>query len=336
MPGRKSARAASDEEEELIDTTGALELKSKRSERRRKKQERKTIHSASGDILSLPEELILDIFSYLRPSEILQLSRVNKALRHLVQSADFVIANGIIRSRYSCLERCLRLPVLLQDVDPAAYEAMQSEARQELLVIHKKPYQHVQPPDPTFVCTCLTCILRWNSLCLAVDFAHWQNNLDKGDPIPIIPRGTVPAWNQDLLSKNASVVSKALKYKLWYACVLEVHLATIVRSIRRHSQNKGNKRKRFQLPPNVQDTEVDDFLQAKGPSTLDFPFHRDNYYMLEAYLPNRGWNDEAKRWMYVPVDQHDTDVEFVMKWARLRREREESSRHSDSMNHDVK
>lgn len=62
----------------------------------------------------------------------------------------------------------------------------------------------------------------------------------------------------------------------------------------------------------------DAFLGRSGPSSLDFPFHRDNYYMLEAYLPNRGWSDELQRWMYVPENQHDTDVEVVEKWAKWR------------------
>jgi len=59
----------------------------------------------------------------------------------------------------------------------------------------------------------------------------------------------------------------------------------------------------------------DGFLGRSGPPSLDFPFHRDNYYMLEAYLPNRGWNAELRRWMYVPGSQHDVDVGFIGRWA---------------------
>ena len=58
---------------------------------------------------------------------------------------------------------------------------------------------------------------------------------------------------------------------------------------------------------------TDAFLERSGPPTLDFPYHRDNYYMLEAYLPNRSWNGEEKRWMYIPSNQHDKDLEFVAR-----------------------
>lgn len=60
----------------------------------------------------------------------------------------------------------------------------------------------------------------------------------------------------------------------------------------------------------------DVFLERSGPPSVDFPWHRDNYYMLEAYLPNRGWKAEEERWMYMPESQHDRDVEFVMAWSK--------------------
>ena len=53
---------------------------------------------------------------------------------------------------------------------------------------------------------------------------------------------------------------------------------------------------------------------------MDFPFHRDSYYMLEAYLPNRGWNSEGNGWIYMPATQHERDVEFVKAWAKRRKE----------------
>jgi hypothetical protein len=61
--------------------------------------------------------------------------------------------------------------------------------------------------------------------------------------------------------------------------------------------------------------ETDLFLDRSGPPTVDFPFHRDNYYMLEAYLPNRAWNGEDQRWMYMPADQHDRDIAYLLKWT---------------------
>lgn len=73
------------------------------------------------------------------------------------------------------------------------------------------------------------------------------------------------------------------------------------------------------MTPENAAAETDEFLKRSGPPSLDFPFHRDNYYMLEAYLPNRGWNSEAGEWRYMPTTQHDRDVEFVKAWA-LRRQ----------------
>lgn len=66
--------------------------------------------------------------------------------------------------------------------------------------------------------------------------------------------------------------------------------------------------------------EDDAFLARSGPPSTDFPWHRDNYYMLEAYLPNRGWNSEVGEWRYMSSAQHDTDVRFVTAWAKRKRE----------------
>lgn len=74
-------------------------------------------------------------------------------------------------------------------------------------------------------------------------------------------------------------------------------------------------------------SETDSFLERSGPPSLDFPYHRDNYYMLEAYLPNRGWNSTEARWMYAPAVQHEIDVQFVVNWAKLAaKTREEENR----------
>lgn len=43
--------------------------------------------------------------------------------------------------------------------------------------------------------------------------------------------------------------------------------------------------------------------------------------MLEAFLPNRGWNQEADRWMYMPAEQHETDLKIVVSWAKWRAEK---------------
>ncbi|KAI1385367.1 uncharacterized protein F4822DRAFT_342368 [Hypoxylon trugodes] len=305
----------------LEDKTEALTLRSKRTERTRKKQAKKTKKTKSQplDILSLPYELVLGIFSWLRPSDVFNLQRVNKAFYGFIAQAERRITRVITRWRYVCLEKCFRLPILLQQVGPSIHALLQDPDRQEILTIHKKPYQHVQSPDPAEICTCLTCLLRWSSLCLIVDFAHWQENLDIGEPIPMIPRGKHPEWNQALLASNAAIVRKALHSPLWHARLLETHLDSITRSIRRQAANKGNKRKRFRMLKEDVDSGSDLFLERSGPPSLDFPFHRDNYYMLEAYLPNRSWNADQRRWMYVPADQHNTDIQFIVKWAEFRR-----------------
>jgi hypothetical protein len=44
--------------------------------------------------------------------------------------------------------------------------------------------------------------------------------------------------------------------------------------------------------------------------------HSSGLILSTAYLPNRGWNGEELRWMYMPASQHDRDVELHVKaWA---------------------
>ena len=253
--------------------------------------------------------------------------------------------------RYSCLAQCFRLPVLIRDMqqrreqyrdgdsriedsggdeDIDVVSILQSSERQDRLGIHKRPYSHVPPPDPAEVCTCLTCVLRWSALCLIVDFAHWQADLDRGEPLPFWARSEpVPEWNRRLLARNADVVRKALSLRsprspsspvgdvggLWHARLLEAHLDSTTRAHRRHAANKGNKRRRFRMTSEDVKAGTDAFLERSGPPTFDFPFHRDNYYMLEAYLPNRAWIAEREKWVYVPATQHDYDIQQVKRWA---------------------
>jgi hypothetical protein len=40
-------------------------------------------------------------------------------------------------------------------------------------------------------------------------------------------------------------------------------------------------------------------------------------------MPNRGWNSEEARWIYMPVDQHDRDVAWVVRVAKWRAEQKE-------------
>jgi hypothetical protein len=255
----------------------------------------------------------MDIFTLLRPSDLFNVARTSKSLHEFIFAQDAALAREIIGWRYIALSKCFPLPVPLTEVDESIHPALQSEDRG--MSIHRKPYQHIKGQDPKVICTCLTCMLRWNAIGLIVDFAHWQDNLDQGEPIPMIPRGKYPEWNEQLISENSAVVEKALRSPLWYARILEVHLSSTTRSIRRHGNNKGNKRRRFRMSPEDAAAETDLFLERSGPPSLDFPFHRDNYYMLEAYLPNRGWSSTQQRWMYMPASQHDRDVELVRLWA---------------------
>ena len=142
----------------------------------------------------------------------------------------------------------------------------------------------------------------------------------------MIERGRNPAWSQKLVKANAEVVSRAMREPIWYACILEAHLGSTVRAIRRHSENKGNKRRRFRMTKEDERAGTDVFLERSGPPTVDFPFHRDNYYLLEAYLPNRGWNGDEARWMYMDARQHDVDVARLAEWYG--RQRQQAGTHA--------
>ncbi|KAI1273561.1 hypothetical protein F5Y07DRAFT_252762 [Xylaria sp. FL0933] len=309
----------------LEDKTEALTLRSKRTERVRKKQTKKAmkVKSTPQDFLSLlPYELLIQILTLLRPSDLFHLQRTSKSFYNFITGEESRIVRVLVGWRYPSLEKAFRLPALLADIDPAIQNLLQIPERQEILTIHKKPYQHIKPPEPTEVCTCLTCTLRWSALSIVVDFAHWQDHLDKGEPIPMIPRGKFPEWNQAVITAHADIVRKALYSPLWYARLLEVHLDSTTRSIRRHVANKGNKRRRFRMTDEDVNSGTDEFLGRSGPPSLDFPYHRDNYYLLETFVPNRSWSQAFSRWIYVPGEQHQRDIEFVAMWAERRRRAE--------------
>lgn len=308
----RNAETLPNVEEPLIDTTVAIPKKSKRTERQQKKRQEKASR-VQTTFFDLPTELLLSVFSYLRPSDIFNISRVNKSFHNFIflQHED-QLAQAMIQARYPTLYKCFQLPVLLKDVDESVHAALMDEERQELLNIHKKSYQHIKAPDPKLICTCLTCSLNWNFLCVIIDFAVWQNNLDQGfappliphpihppsptppistlpltdhsEPIPIIDRGRSPRWNRTLINASAATVTKALHSKLWHSRILEAHLDSTVRSIKRHGANKGNQRKRFRME--VEDVRVgtDAFLERSGPPTMDIPYHRDGFYMLEGMV----------------------------------------------------
>ena len=75
--------------------------------------------------------------------------------------------------------------------------------------------------------------------------------------------------------------------------------------------------------------ETDLFLERSGPPSTELPFHRDQYYLLETYMPNRGWNSEEQRWMYMPADQHDRDVAWVVRVAEWRAQKKKEEQEAE-------
>ncbi|AEO71903.1 uncharacterized protein THITE_50821 [Thermothielavioides terrestris NRRL 8126] len=303
----------------VAESTRVLPCHSKRAQRQLRKQEKRArrqpkLQNPSG-FQDLPCELMMEILELLRPSDIFALLRVCKALRSLILDNEAPLMRAVTNLRYSVLQRCFLRPVPLQDVSPALRPLLRSPRRPDLQHGHRPQHQHIPPPDPAISCTCLTCVGRWYSLCAVVDFAHWQDHLDKGTPIPQIPRGTFPAWNQELMAENAKIVNRCLTRPLWYARVLEAHLDSTVRSVRRHSQNKADKRAHFRLTEEDVRAGTDAFLERPGASEVVYPFSRDNYYMLEAFLPGRAWIAERQEWAYLSNGQawHEVDLAMLAK-----------------------
>lgn len=312
-----------DDEEPLVDTTATIPLHSKRTERLQKKEaRRKKKHDTSTvhhNLLELPIEILLDILSLLRPSDLFCFSSVSRSTSELVFHHEASLTRAIIDFRYPVLARCFPLPVELDKVNAADHGALLHERRQQMLQMHKKPYQHVQPIDPLKLCTCLTCVLAWNNLCLILDFNHYQGHLDKSEPLPVIPRGRLPEWNQEHKVRKAAIVETAIREPLWYARILQAHLDSTTRSIVRHSRARGKvagKTPLFQLTAADVSSGTDAFAERSGPPSYEFPYHRDNYYLLEAYLPNRRWDKEQRKWFYYPNNQHLMDLEFVKRQVK--------------------
>lgn len=298
---------------DLVASTGNLRIRSKRTERLKRKMLKKSTKkpAVATHLLHLPNEVLMDISGYLLPSDIFRLCRTCHEIHQFVKHNESGLSRVITAARYPILEQCFRLPVPLDAVDPVIHSRLQDPKRMQVLAIHSR-YQHIPAADCHNICTCLTCVIRWNSLCNAVDFTYWQTNLEKGDPIPMMPRGNVtPEWNRLLVAKTNDVVSRAVNSPLLHACILESHLKNTIAAIKRHSQNKGNQRRHFRMTQDDINSQTDDFLSRDGPVTIDLPFHRDNYYMLEAFIPSRTRLKEEQRWAYIPADAHDRDLAWV-------------------------
>lgn len=317
-----------DDDEPLVDTTEALKLKSKKTERLQKRQQKKlkktAVQSDTKSFLELPNELLHEVLSYLLPSDIIRLQRLNKATAAFIEDNETLIAREIIQRRYWVLARSLPLPVPLNQVPLEAQASLQSQKWQDRLQIHKKPYQHVRTIDPKQFCTCMTCVIAWNNLNVVLDFAHFQTNFNNREPLPMIARGTDPKWNTDLISSHAAIVEKAVRSPLYYARILQTHLVTTVGTINRPYRvgkkvSAPNPKRLYHLSAADVAGETDEFLERSGPPTLDFPFHRDRYHYIEAYVPNRGWSKVQARWLYQyasPQKVHESDLEWTMRWYR--------------------
>lgn len=322
---------AEDDLEPKVDMTQSLPVRSKKSQRQNKKLAKKSLKAStsapSRGLSDMPYEIFMKILCLLQPRDIITLLRVNKPIRNFISCEEQRIARDVIQLRYDSLSKCFRRPVLLRDVDPAYHRGLQSPDRPETsFKAHKRIFHHIQEPDPYVICTCLTCVQRWNSLGIVADFAYWQPHLDNGIPLPIVPRGYAPEWNQLILQRNTKIVLQALNSDLFYARILQLHLASTMGSMRRHSQNRGNRRTRFRMTDEDIQRGTADFLERSGPPTVDFPHNRDSYYMLEAFLPNRSWITERNVWVYLPEDQHDKDLEIAVKWEAWAKGRQEEKR----------
>lgn len=320
-PSRKQTKI--DDEQPLVDLTADLTLRSKKTVRQQKRQQAKGRKNAlKPSLMNLPSELILQILSFLRPSDLFRLQRVNRWNQHVVQQNEKVLAQTLISRRYDVLFRCFPTPVAFTNVEPSLVPALISPRRQQMLRIHRIPYQHVQPCSFHQICTCLTCVLAWNNLCMIVDLSHWQHHLGNREPIPMIPRGQNPIWNQKLIAANAEVVFKAMQSPLWHASILEKHLSTTTSAISRTSKRivpgAPATPRLYSLTDAEAAAETDVFLERHGPPSYEFPYHRDNYYSLEAYIPNRKWDKETSKWRYFQDwnEQHMRDLNWTNEWYR--------------------
>jgi hypothetical protein len=328
-PRRRKKKVVEEEPAELleplIDTTAVLSLHSKKTERLQKQKQKKSVKAAEViaskyTIQDLPGEIVLLIIGNLPPSSIFRLSRTSSSIRSFIVENENHIARSVVDTRYSILQRCFPPPLPFSAVPEDVRPALLSTRRQEIMGIHRKAYyQHIPPYDPHTICTCMTCVFAWNNLCLIIDLHHWQQSLEKREPITMIARGTTPEWNLDLLRRNGAIVRKAMSHMLMYACILEKHLDTISTTIMRSSRwkRKGDKKPRGPRLYNMTEVDVssgsDYFLENAGPPSHEFPFHRDNYYTIEAYLPNRKWSTDTKKWHYyaLPPFQHERDLQWV-------------------------
>ena len=309
----------------LIDTTAKLALNSKKTlrlqRRAAKKQAIRKAHSHDiQSFLDLPPELLLAVLGHLLPSDVSQLLRLNTSMRNFILQNESAIVEEIMSRRYWVLRQCFPLPVSMDLVPASSQQTLLSQGWQDRLRIHKNPYQHIKSMDPSKVCTCMSCVLAWNNLCIILDLAHWQANLENREPIPMIARGTNPEWNTELLQRNSDVVMKAMNSPLTYAQILQIHLETTTRTIIRSGRwhKKGEKittpRPRlYHLTDAEAASGTDVYLERSGPPSYQPIFTRDNYYNVEAFVPNRKWEKDEQTWKYYSKwpKPHENDLDWL-------------------------
>lgn len=368
--GKKPILAEVADDEPLIDTTAKLTLRSKKTERLQKraakKQQAPTKKTPTtsqplrnpGDppptLTTLPAELLEEILACLRPSDLSSLLLVSRPLHAFITHHAPLLTRRILSARYSVLSRCLYPPLPLSAVPHrATRRALRSPAWQDRLAIHTRPYaQHIPPPDPRAVCSCMACRLAWNNLCLVLDLAEFAPRLARHEPLPVLPRGLPggpPEWLTRLLARTGDRVRRVVQgggpqasapAALAYARILQTHLETMVVLLRREWRRpagKGHPKgavvwERAKDPPyGITEADAasgtDAFLERKGPENFEFPFARDVYYSLEAYVPNRKWSKEKQRWLYpTPGQAHVQDLaRFESRFGTVGMEERESS-----------
>ncbi|KAK5132842.1 hypothetical protein LTR08_008558 [Meristemomyces frigidus] len=332
-PRRKAKKAAAYEDEQpLNDTTEALAKNSKKLARLQKKQHKKQGKESTRvrNFLELPAELLHEILSHLRPTDVARVSRLNHATRDFILQNETSIARDIMDRRFYLLRQSLPLPVAFEEVDEDSRPALLNPLWQERTAINQRLYTHIQPLNAQQVCSCLSCIQAWNNLNVVLDFAHFQWHLNNREPISMVARGAVPEWNLELTDSHARLVKQAMTSQLCYAGILEKHLnsitGTLLRQVRfppkvpMHRHNKpayAIPEKTLQPVRPYQVTEVDAateddlFLEREGRHSYEMPFHRDNYYSLLAYVPNRKWSKEEQRWICYAAGAHERDLAWV-------------------------
>lgn len=339
LPSEREAtnRVAVDDDEPLIDTTVAMPLNSKKTRRfqkqQHKRQQRARTRSKPQSFLDLPAELLQEVLSYLKPTDMFSLLALTRETRSFILQHEGSIARDIIRRRYWALARCFPLPVLARTIEESTQAALLNPRREKMLDIHWKPYQHIKRLDAREICSCASCHIAWNQLNVILDFAHFQPYLDKREPIPMIPRGTNPPWNIDLTEANAAKVHQALHSPLTYAAILQLHLASIVGTLlrqvrfppqmRKHQHNSRFAPTKTVHPITIYSvtekdaaTGTDAFLERQGRECFEVPFSRDNYYnqWMYAYMPNRKWRREEREWVYGVTVVHEKDVAWARAW----------------------